>query len=146
MKTLCIAPCGKKKIWDKNPCAGPTEAKYVYIGPYAQKCIIYAEKFYPSSWCILSAKHGFLFPDDIVPGPYDEIFNNESISVDELSKQAREKGLIKYEKIIVLAGKAYSERVKKVFDGKDIDEPLKGFRIGEKISKLQKAIERGVPL
>ena len=27
MKTLCIVPCGKKKIWDDNPNAGPTKAR-----------------------------------------------------------------------------------------------------------------------
>jgi len=71
IKVLCIIPCGNRKIWDKNPNAGPTRAKDVYIGPFAKKCKEYAEKFYLSSWCILSAKYGFLFPDDIVPGSYN---------------------------------------------------------------------------
>ena len=60
-----------RKIWDINPFAGPTKAKYVYVGPFAKKCKEYAQKFYPSSWCTLSAKYGFLFPNDIVPGPYN---------------------------------------------------------------------------
>lgn len=29
MKTLCIVACGKRKIWDKNPIAGPTKAECV---------------------------------------------------------------------------------------------------------------------
>jgi hypothetical protein len=57
---LCIASCGKEKIWNKNPHAGPTKAQDVYIGSYAKRCAAYAKEFYPSSWCILSAKHGFL--------------------------------------------------------------------------------------
>ena len=71
IKVLCIIPCGNRKIWDKNPNAGPTRAKDIYIGPFAKKRKEYAEKFYLSSWCILSAKYGFLFPDDIVPGSYN---------------------------------------------------------------------------
>jgi len=62
MRTLCVIPCGKTKIWDKKPDAGSTNARDVYIGPFAKKCREYAEKFYSTSWCILSAKHGFLFP------------------------------------------------------------------------------------
>ena len=49
MSTLCIVPCGRKKIWDKFPNHGPTEAKFVYIGPFASKCKEYAEMFFPSS-------------------------------------------------------------------------------------------------
>ena len=118
MKVICIIPCGNRKIWDKNPNAGPTRARDVYIGPFAKKCKEYAEKFYPSSWCILSAKYGFLFPDDIVPGPYNVTFNDKRtnpISVEELSKQVKEKGLDRYEKILVLGGKKYVSMVRKVF-------------------------------
>lgn len=97
MKTLCIVPCGKKKIWEKNPKAGPTKAKNVYIGPFAKKCREYAEKFYPYSWCILSAKYGFLFPNDVVLGPYNVSFNDRKtnpITTKELSAQVIEKDLI----------------------------------------------------
>jgi len=152
MKTLCIVPCGDRKIWDEEPNAGPTKAKYVYIGPYAKKCIEYAEKFCSSScssWCILSAKYGFLFPDDIVPEPYNVTFKKKDtnpITVDELSKQAKEKGLILYDKIIVLGGENYSKVIKEVFCGKDIYEPLNGLKIGQRINKLNDAIKRGVPL
>ena len=56
MKTLCIIPCGSKKIWDKYPDLGPQKARDVYIGPFAKKCREYAETFYGESFCILSAK------------------------------------------------------------------------------------------
>ncbi|HNS79734.1 MAG TPA: hypothetical protein PKM17_13890, partial [Syntrophorhabdus sp.] len=52
METLCIVPCGKRKIWDKNPNAGFVKAKDVYIGHFSIKCKEYAEKFYANSWCI----------------------------------------------------------------------------------------------
>jgi len=143
-KVLCIIPCGNRKIWDKNPNAGPTRARDVYIGPFAKKCKEYAEKFYPSSWCILSAKYGFLFPDDMVPGPYNVTFNDKRtnpISVEELSKQVKEKGLDKYEKILVLGGKKYVSVVRKVFSKKKIYVPLEGYKgIGYMMNRINKAI------
>lgn len=65
MRRLCIIPCGKKKIWDKYPDYGPMEAKDVYISPFGKACQAYATMFF-ENWVILSAKHGFLRPNDIV--------------------------------------------------------------------------------
>jgi hypothetical protein len=138
MKTLCIVPCGSKKIWDKDSNAGPTRAKEVYIGPFAKKCREYAEKFYPFEWCILSAKYGFLFPEDKIPGPYNVSFNDKNtkpINIEKLSKQMRKKKLDKYEKIITLGGKNYTHIVSQVFPSKSVTNPLEnckgiGFMMG----------------
>jgi hypothetical protein len=150
MKTLCIVPCGNRKIWDKNPNAGPTKAEYVYVGPFAKKCREYATRFYPSSWCILSAKYGFLLPNDIVPGPYNVSFNDRKtnpITIKELSVQVKEKELDNYERIIILGGKNYVEMANEVFLSKEILTPLSGCRgIGYMMGKLNDAIKRGVPL
>lgn len=150
MRVLCIIPCGDKKIWDKKPNLGPQKARDVYIGPFATKCREYAEQFYPSSWVILSAKYGFLFPEDIVPGPYNVSFNKKStnpIPVKELRYQAERKGLFKYEKIVVLGGKKYTQIVKEVFSNKEIYVPLSGCRgIVDMMGKLNDAIKRGVLL
>ena len=150
MKTLCIVPCGKRKIWDKEPNAEPTKARDVYIGPFAKKCREYAEKFYPSSWCILSAKHGFLTPDDLVPGPYDATFNNKSsnpISTHKLITQAQEKRLFKFEKIIVLGGMSYTEIVKEVFINREVVNPLTGLKgVGYMVHKLNEKMKSGIPL
>lgn len=150
MSTLCIVPCGNRKIWAKNPNAGPTEARYVYIGPFAKKCSEYAAMFYPDSWCILSAKYGFLFPDDIVPGSYNVSFNDRKsnpITTTELSHQVREKGLDRYEEIVVLGGKNYVEIAAKVFSQKESHTPLSDCKgIGYMMGRLKTAITRGVPL
>lgn len=150
MKILCIVPCGDRKIWKKNPNAGPTKAKYVYIGPYAKKCIEYAEKFYTSSWCILSAKYGFLFPDEIIEGPYNVSFNNKNtnpISLNELSNQIIEKRLNTFDRVVVLGGKNYVNMVKAVFHQKEIYTPLANCQgIGYMIGKLKDSIQKGVPL
>jgi len=145
--SLCIVPCGKQKIWDKDPNAGPTKARDVYIGPFAKTCIEYAEKFYPNSYVILSAKYGFLFPDEIVPENYNVTFNDPKtnpITVEELRKQAERKGLTNYDEIVVLAGSNYVEIVKKVFTGKRVITPLRGLGgMGPMMSAMKKAIREG---
>jgi len=150
MKTLCVVTCGTRKIWKKNPNAGPTMAREVYIGPFAHKCREYAEMFHTSSWCILSAKYGFLFPDDIVPGNYNVSFLRKRtipITTEELSAQVMKKGLDGFSKIVVLAGKCYVERVREVFRGKEIITPLTGYkRIGYMMSALNHAIRTEAPL
>ena len=150
MKTLCIVTCGDRKIWDRNPDAGPTKARFVYIGPFATKCREYAETFYPSSWCILSAKHGFLFPNDVVPGPYNVSFNDKKtnpITTKELLSQAIEKELDNYQPIVVVGGKNYVDIAKEVFSSKEILTPLSDCKgMGNMMCKLKDAVRRGVPL
>lgn len=144
MKSFCIVPCGNKKIWSKNPKAGPTKAREVYIGPFAKKCREYAEKYYPSSWCILSAKYGFLLPDDVIPGPYNVSFNNKKtnpISLQDISRQLVKKNIDKYKRIVVLGGKNYAEIAKQIFIGKTVLNPLSGCKgIGYMMGKLNDAI------
>jgi len=150
VRNLCIASCGHKKIWDNNPNAGPTEARYAYIGPFAKKCIEYAEKFYPSSWCVLSAKCGFLLPDDEIARNYNVSFSyplSNPISVTELSDQVVKKGYDEYDQIVVLGGRIYAEVVQGVFPRTRISTPLSNCRgIGYMMQKLKQAIERGVAL
>ena len=150
MKSLCIIPCGSKKIWDINPKAGPTKARNVYVGPFAKKCQQYAETFYPGSWCILSAKHGFLFPDDKVLGPYNVTFNKKTtnpITIEELARQARNKKMARYHVIVVLGGKNYVERIKAVFSGVNISTPLSDCKgMGYMMGKLNDAIHRKRPI
>jgi Family of unknown function (DUF6884) len=150
MKELCIIPCGKKKIWDKNPDAGPTKARYVYIGNYASKCREYAERFYPDSWCILSAKYGFLFPDDIIPGPYNVTFNDKKtnpVTIEELRQQIKSKRLDSYDKYIVIGGKNYVDIVEILFHNKNLQYPLansKGMAFA--IKKMAEAIKKDLPI
>lgn len=150
MKTLCIIPCGNKKIWNKYPESGPTKARDVYIGGFSKKCKEYAELFHSSSWCILSAKYGFLFPDDIIPEPYNVSFNDKKsnpITTSELSSQTKEKGLDNYDKIVVIGGKNYVNMANQVFPEKDISTPLSGCTgIGYMMGALNDAILKGESL
>ena len=149
MKILCIVSCGRRKIWDKYPGLGAVRARDAYTGPLVRLAVAYAEKYHPNSWVILSAKYGFLYPNELIPGPYDVSFKRRSpevISIEELRRQVLSKGLEKYDAIMVLAGKTYVDVVRKVFAGKTIYAPLEGLPLGKMMRKLKDAIESGKPL
>ncbi len=146
MKTLCIAQCGHRKIWQDNPSAGQTLAKLAYTGVFAKKTQEYAKTFFPKDWCILSAKYGFLKPDDIIED-YNVTFKNRKdhpISINDLIKSAKEKNLMDYDEIVVVAGKEYVDRVEEVFHGKRIIKPLVGI-VGNGImmQRMNSAINTG---
>lgn len=145
MKSLCIIACGKKKIWDKNPEAGPVKAENLYTGSFTRKCMQYAKKADFSSWCILSAKYGFLFPDEVVHGQYSECFHNKTsnpITLENLFLQIKTKELDKYEKITILSGNYYTHMMKKLFSEKEVLNPLNGCKgIGHMMKKLNGLID-----
>lgn len=150
MKTLCITPCGDKKIWSKYPDAGPTKARRVYIGQYAKTCKEYAEYFYPESWCILSAKYGFLFPEDIVPESYNVTFKKKStnpITLEELRIQTKVKRVENFNKFVVLGGREYVKIITDLLHDKEIHRPLEGCKgMGYMIGLMRKAMKEGKPL
>jgi hypothetical protein len=144
MERICIIPCGKSKIWDKYPNHEGVEARNVYTGAFHKACLRYASTFF-GNWVILSAKHGFLLPDDIVPCNYDVSFNSKSpeiITNDQLKKQVNQKKLDEFEEIVVLGGKKYIVIVNSVFgDGYKKRFPLSDCKgIGYMLQKLNNAI------
>ncbi len=147
MNRLCIIPCGVKKIWDTAAApAGPCPAKQAYISPFHRKCQAYADRFF-NHWAILSAKHGFLLPDDKLDENYDVAFGSghpEIISMRELKRQVSEKRLDRFEEIVVLGGKKFTGIVPGVFSGESrIYFPLVGSKgIGDMLQKLNRALER----
>jgi len=146
METLCIVSCGKRKIWDKNPNAGFVKAKDVYTGHFSVKCKEYAEKFYANSWCILSAKYGFIFPEEKIPGTYNVSFKDKKthpIGVDDLILQIEQKGLNNYDRIVVLGGKSYAKVINKAFEGKIIFNPLANCKgLGYMMHYLNESIKK----
>jgi hypothetical protein len=150
MSRLCIVPCGNAKIWDKEPKAGPTEAQYVYTGVFAVACQRYAKAFF-DNWVILSAKYGFLFPEDIIKESYNVSFikpSKDTISIEELKEQAERKGLYDYQEITVLGGKHYVDRVTSIFGrGQIIKLPLSDCKgIGYMLQKLAQAVEANMEI
>lgn len=150
MKRLCVIPCGKKKIWDIDPSKGPSAARNVYLSPFHQACRTYAQTFF-ADWTILSAKHGFLRPDDIVPENYDVTFgmrHPEIMPLDALKAQAEQKHLMQYDEIVMLGGKKYRPVLMSVF-GKEqqITYPLARYRgIGYMLQALKQAVDERLEL
>lgn len=146
MKRLCIIPCGKKKIWDKHSNYGPMEAKDVYISPFGKACQAYATMFF-ENWVILSAKHGFLRPNDIVLENYDLAFDSKSdevISIEQLQKQLVDKSLLQFDEIVLLAGKKHKKVVTKLYPEEMITYPLEGCKgIGYMLQRLKEAVKEG---
>ncbi|ANC19819.1 hypothetical protein WR52_13955 [Bacillus cereus] len=146
MKRLCIIPCGKKKIWDKHSDYGPMEAKDVYISPFGKACQAYATMFF-ENWVILSAKHGFLRPNDIVLENYDLAFDSKSdevISIEQLQKQMVDKSLLQFDEIVLLAGKKHKKVVTKLYPEEMITYPLEGCKgIGYMLQRLKEAVKEG---
>jgi hypothetical protein len=144
---LCIVPCGSSKIWDINPVAGPQRAEEVYTGVFAKACQRYAKAFF-KNWVILSAKHGFLFPNDVICESYNVSFikpSSETIGLEALKEQAAMKGLYRYQEITVLGGIHYIDRAKELFSGEHtIDLPLNDCKgIGFMLQRISGALELG---
>ena len=146
MKSLCIIACGKKKIWDENQEICSIKAKELYVGSFTKKCIEYAEIVYPDSWCILSAKHGFLFPDEKILSNYSECFHNKEsnpITLKELKIQIKNKQLDEYDEIIILGGKFYTGMIRNLFYKKRVFNPLSDCKgIGYMMKKLNELIDK----
>lgn len=149
MPTLVVISCGKRKIWDESSTAGPTKARDAYIGFPFKANREYAEKF-SDKWVILSAKHGFLEPDSVIPGNYDVTFKDLStnpISISQLKNQVKQKRLDAFDTVIVLGGRDYAQAVSKAFSGLKvtIKNPLNGLRLGEALAKVKNAIDQKKP-
>jgi len=149
MCALVVVPCGKRKIWDRYPTAGPTKAKDVYIGAPFKVNREYAEK-YCNRWVVLSAKYGFIDPDFIIPRNYDVTFKDPStnpISSRALREQIKQKALDSFYVVVVLGGKDYADVVYDAFAGFDvkIKAPVAGLQLGYAMSAVRKAIDEGCP-
>jgi len=145
---LCVISCGGKKIWDEKEGVGPTPARDVYISHYVQGNQRYAEVFYPDDWCILSAKHGFLLPGDIVKENYRQRMGKSgSIPIPVLREQAIKKGLDHYDEIVVLAGMEYVGAVREACPNQKVRALFAGVGgIGKQMAAVRRAMEQGCEL
>ncbi|GEB32060.1 DUF6884 domain-containing protein [Brevibacillus parabrevis] len=143
MRRLCIIACGAKKIWDVLPEAKATEAQHVYQSAFHKASQAYARTFF-QEWAILSAKHGFLLPSDIVPENYDLAFGTKSeeiVTIDELIRQAQDKQLDDVDEVVMLGGKKFTGIMHAVFGEERSHFPLADCKgIGFMLQKLNKAV------
>lgn len=148
MKTLVVVPCGKSKVWKKDPNAGPTEAKNVYTGSPFKVNREYAETF-SDKWVILSAKYGFMDNDFIIPRDYNVTFNDPKtnpIAASTLKRQAKNR-FFEYDCIVALGGRTYANLVVDVFKdtGKKVITPTAGLPIGKSLGKVKNAVRTNKP-
>jgi hypothetical protein len=148
VKRLVIISCGRAKIWDKEPKAGPNKARDAYSSPYFRDNRRYAEKF-GDRWLILSAKYGFIDPNFVIPGAYEVTFKKRTprpIGDEALAEQVRVKRLAStYDLVEVIGGSDYAERVRRAFDGTGIrvTAPIEGLSLGKGWHEVQAQLRIG---
>lgn len=141
---LIVVPCGRSKIWDRNPEQGPTFAKDAYTGVPFKINREYAEHF-ADHWVILSARYGFISPDWPIPGPYEVTFKKKStgpIEVEQLRIQVRDQELDRFSTVIGLGGREYRDALTGTFAGSDCEVtfPFSGLSIGIAMQRTKLAI------
>lgn len=134
-------------MWDSTPDAGSSRARDAYTGPPFKVNREYAERS-GADWVVLSAKFGFLRPDDIIPGPYNVTFKKRStnpIDVATLRFQVRDLGLESYDEVIGLGGKEYRAAIEAAFAGSAVALrfPFAGLRLGAAMAAVKKATRSG---
>lgn len=141
MSTIVLLSCTKSKLDKKSP------AKDLYSkSPTFQKTLKYGETLKPDKMYILSAKY-HLVPLDMTLSPYD--LTLKDMSSDEKEKwgnkvlqQMSSKGIdIKKDNFIFLTGKEYMKPLIKHIPDENIETPLEGKRMGERMKWLNSQIE-----
>jgi len=145
---LVVVPCGKRKIWSKQPNLTKVPAKDAYIGQYFRLCREYAEKF-SDKWVIFSGKYGIIDPSMPIEN-YDSKLTYSKVEeafYRKIKQQLREL-LIEHQIVISLCGKDYSKILKGVIDNHRIElyTPLSGQKIGIRMKKLKGCIKNDKPL
>lgn len=143
MRTLVIIPCGKQKIWDRQPWRGAVMARDAYTSSLFRLSRRYAERS-GDRWVIVSAKYGLLNPTDLVPGPYNVSFLNQAthpVCTETLQSQYRELGLDQYERCIALGGKEYRARLRAAIPSDRLEFPFAGLSLGYTMQALKRAVD-----
>ncbi len=117
----------------------------MYILARSEKRVRRMQRCFLRNWVILSAKHGFLRPNDIVLENYDLAFNSKSdeiISMEQLKQQMIEKDLLQFDEIVLLAGKKHKKVVTQLYPEGTITYPLAGCKgIGYMLQRLKEAVK-----
>jgi hypothetical protein len=144
MSTLVIVPCGKGKVWDRQPHHGAAPAIEAYTGSMFRLNRQYAEEF-GDAWVILSAKYGFVVPDFIIPEPYNVTFRLPATlpaTADQLQRQVHAQGLDRYRDVIGLGGKFYRAAIASAFAGSSVhlQFPFAGLPNGNLMQAIKAAV------
>ena len=137
---LVIIPCGKKKIWDDGISKGPVRAADAYTGTMFKLGVQYADAI-EADWVILSAKYGYILPDDEIES-YDVTFKKKSsnpISHKELYDQVLHLNILDYNQVIGLGGVEYRKAIEGSFctyKG-NLSFPFSGLTMGNYLHELK---------
>ncbi|HET9848683.1 MAG TPA: hypothetical protein VFR68_09035 [Candidatus Dormibacteraeota bacterium] len=146
--TLVVVPCGKAKIWDKSPQAGPTAARDVYVGSPFKVNRTYAERF-GDRWVILSAKYGLIDPDDIIEEPYNVTFKDvrtNPVGIGTLRAQVTDAHLGGNGLVLALGGKDYRRVLQAAFAPTEVVFPFAGLPLGYALRATKRAVVEGVAI
>lgn len=125
---LVVIPCGKRKVWQDDPNAGPTPASLAYVGGFFLMNKRYAEVA-GDAWLILSAKYGLIQPDFVIPEDYNVSFNRRAsrpVCVETVRAQAAALHLEQYDRITVLGGKLYRSILEQAVAPRPVECPFSG--------------------
>jgi cytoplasmic iron level regulating protein YaaA (DUF328/UPF0246 family) len=141
--TLVIIPCGRSKIWSKQPNLGPTPAEEAYTGAPFKVNREYAETI-GDRWIILSAKYGFIEPRAPIE-QYEVTFKRKTtnpVSVVTIRKQLVDLGLLEFDRVVVLGGKEYRKVVEEAFahTAAELTFPFSGLSLGKAMHSAKLAI------
>lgn len=147
MRMLVVVPCGKSKIWDRQPDHGPAPAIAAYTGAMCRLNRQYAAQF-GDAWIMLSPKYGFIAPDFVIPAAYDVSFRlpaTHPIAVAELQRQVRDLGLDTFSDVTALGGSGYRSAITAAFAGAGatLHAPFAGLPIGKMMQATKAAVEGG---
>lgn len=149
LKQLAIIPCGAKKAWDTEPALGPLPVKHVYQSTFHQLCRAYAETF-ADQWAVLSGKHGFMYPQELIDTNYDVTFGKgqqDEVSRSFCTQQWQEKQMSEYDQYVVLLGKKYDTVVTRILPMGRTVFPLREYRgMGYMQQALKQAVASHRPL
>jgi hypothetical protein len=142
MSNILLLSCTKSKL------DYPAPAKNLYsASPLFRKSLEYGKTLNPDETYILSAKH-HLVPLNKKLKPYDLTLRDFSQNEKEkwakiVVDQMREKNInLEKDKFIFLAGMDYMEPLLPYIPEQNIITPLKGKKLGERISWLNKQIKK----
>jgi hypothetical protein len=140
MATIVLLSCTKSKLDHKAP------AQELYSpSPTFQKTLAYGKSLKPDAMYILSAKH-YLVPLNKELSPYDQTLKEmpkeeKEVWGEEVIKQMKAKNINPEKtKFISLTGVEYMKPLLKYIPESNIETPLAGKRMGERMQWLNSQI------
>ena len=142
MSTIVILSCTKSKL-DK-----PSQAQDLYsASPMFKKTLEYGKSLKPDKMYILSAKH-FLVPLTKVLAPYDKTLkempkDEKQAWGEKVISQMKSSGInLEKDKFVFLTGSEYMKPLLKYIPESNIEKPMDGRRMGERLQWLNSQIKK----